>query len=684
MAIPAMPLNGAGVPDLLPWATTAAALDVVEPTGAEKNAGWATDQLPPHEWFNWYQKGYGKWIERLRTSALFYDSATGVAYNGYATDAGADVHATADLVWGSATLDYPGLVARASRVYFSKSKAAFRAGFSQTDRWDDAKRGSYSAAFGYETQASGDYSFAAGDSATASGDHAVALLGGQATGAYAIALGLATAAGLRAFASGGVGCSASGQDSVALGENAVTAVGAIAAFAGAGGTCLAQETVAIGNGSQCQVKDSVAIGTVADAQGDSAVAVGALAEAAENAVCVGRSGTATGQRSVAVGYIAQALGLSSVAMGDDAQATAAYATAIGILSRATVGDATAVGSQAQATATGATAMGRQTIASGDYSLALGGGDLAGTHGAEAAAADSVALGRGASTAAGGTGGAAIGKGSSIGVTGVEALAGSGGYANGTRATAIGKGSASGEESLAQGEGTDASGAGARAWGQATGIATLITASGEGSEAGGSTEGSNTSLDEVTASAVATRAFGKGCLADQRYAEATGYMAYGRMRGLKAQSGAPLGGATSFLTTKRGEAQTGTMDAKVISRSDTAEVLDPSGTTAAAETLTVRDDYAVRVEGGFVAYSDGGVVESGSIKLVAKQAGGGGGALTLPVNAIAFDTANPNGWTVAATVIGTNGIAVTVTGHAAAGNINWEAWFRITEVRKADV
>ena len=67
-----------------------------------------------------------------------------------------------------------------------------------------------------------------------------------------------------------------------------------------------------------------------------------------------------------------------------------------------------------------------------------------------------------------------------------------------------------------------------------------------------------------------------------------------------------------------------------------------------------------------------------LMVVAKQ---GGGALTLPVNVITFDTANPNAWTVVATVIGTNGIALTVTGSAAVAKIHWECWLRITEVRK---
>lgn len=682
MAIPAMPLNGAGVPDLVPWATGAAPADVVEPTVGEKAAGWATNQLPPHEYFNWYQKAYGAWVARIRTSALFYDSATGVVYNAYKTDAGADVHATADYVLGSFQLDTTALAAHAARVGFDKSKSAFRAGYALTNRWDDANRGSYSAAFGYESKASGDYSFAAGDSSTASGSHATAMCGGQATGGYATALGLATASGLRSLAAGDGTCVASGIDSVAIGESSsATATNALAMQ---GGAAQAQDALAIGNGAQAQVTQSVAIGEVAKATGQSGTAVGTLSEAAESATSIGRSTTATGLRSTAVGFAATANADDATAVGRLSEASAVYAAAFGYAAQAQAGKATALGAEAHATMAGSFAGGAQAIASGAYATALGGGDNAGVHAAEAAADDSVALGRGASTTAGGTGGAAVGKNSAIGALGVNGFAASGGTANGTNATAVGRGTASGQESMARGTGVSATQRGASAWGRGGTGTDVIEASGEGSEACGTTEASGKTLDAVKATAIGTRAHGKGLTADAAYAAAHGYMAYARLRGYRAQSGAPLGGATTVLTTKQGEAQTGVLDAKVISRSDTGEVLDPEGLTTATETLNLRDDYAGRIEGGFVAYSDGGVVESGNILLVAKQAGGGGGALTLPVNTIAFDTANPNAWTVVATVVGTNGIAITVTGHAAAGNINWECWLRLTETRKADV
>ncbi len=674
MSIAAMPVNGAGVPDLVPWATGAPGFDIAEPTVGEKAAGWANNQLPPHEYFNWYQRAYGKWAARIRDASMFYDSATGVVYNAWLSDAGADVHATADFAFGSANLDTTTLAAHASRVTFDKSKGAFRAGYALTDRWDNANRGSYSAAFGSESKASGDYSFAAGDSTTASGSHSTALCGGQASGAYATALGLATASGLRSFAIGDGTCAASGTDSTAIGESSVAS--AINALAMQGGSALAQDAISIGNGSQAQVTQSVAIGEVAIASGQSGTAVGTLSSAAESGTSVGRSSTA-GFCASALGFASSAAGDHSTSIGELTDAPSVYATALGYAAHAQAGKATAVGAEAHATALGSLAGGAQAIASGAYATALGGGDNAGVHAAEAAADDSVALGRGATTIAGGTGGAAVGKDSSIGAAGVKGFAASGGTSNGTNATALGNGVATGQESEARGTGTAASGRGSRAGGRG-GFAGDITASGEGAEASGTTEASGIAPDAVLASGIGSRAHGKGATASQPYSAARGYMSYGRLRGLHAQSGAPLGGNTTIMTTVQGEAQTGVLDAKVISLDNAAQILDPAGTAAATQTVSALNDTAARIEGGFIAYSATGVVESGKILIVAKQ---GGGALTLPVHVITFDTANPNAWTVVATVIGTNGIALTVTGSAAVAKIHWECWLRITEVRK---
>jgi hypothetical protein len=156
------------------------------------------------------------------------------------------------------------------------------------------------------------------------------------------------------------------------------------------------------------------------------------------------------------------------------------------------------------------------------------------------------------------------------------------------------------------------------------------------------------------------------------------MSYGRMRGLQAQSGAPLGGATVFGSTVRGEAQTGLMDCKVVSSGNTAKVLDPAGTNAVGSTLSLVNGTAAYIQGAVLAFGSAGGVESWTIELVAKQ---DAGAISLTLNTINVRTANLNGWTVVASTSGTNSIVLTVTGHGAAGTIHWECWLRVTEVRK---
>ena len=94
--------------------------------------------------------------------------------------------ATDDFVFGSFELDDDGAV-HDSRFLFDKSKAAFRAG-TESDEWDEARRGEFSTAFGRNTVANGSASFAAGngiadadfsialgDSVTAQADNAVVI-----------------------------------------------------------------------------------------------------------------------------------------------------------------------------------------------------------------------------------------------------------------------------------------------------------------------------------------------------------------------------------------------------------------------------------------------------------------------------------------------------------------------------
>ncbi len=75
---------------------------------------------------------------------------------------------TDDFVFGSLDLDdNNGIATDNSRLYFDKSKGAFRAGSVDNAQWNTANSGNQSAAFGSNTQASGNGSFAAGIGTTA-------------------------------------------------------------------------------------------------------------------------------------------------------------------------------------------------------------------------------------------------------------------------------------------------------------------------------------------------------------------------------------------------------------------------------------------------------------------------------------------------------------------------------------
>lgn len=128
-------------------------------------------------------------------------------------------HDSYDFVFGSVQLDEDGEADHNNRMFFDKSKSAFRAGLSASNSWDEANVGLYSAAFGAGSIASGAMSFATGNVPEASGSYSVAF--GYAT----------TASGQSSFASG--------ESSTASGDNS-TAIGLYAEASGTGAVALAQ------------------------------------------------------------------------------------------------------------------------------------------------------------------------------------------------------------------------------------------------------------------------------------------------------------------------------------------------------------------------------------------------------------------------------------------------------------
>ena len=80
-----------------------------------------------------------------------------------------------DFVFGSTQLDDDGIGVHERRMFFDKSKGAFRAGFSNLGNWNDVNIGEFSAAFGRDTKASGNWSTAFGRDTEASGNWSIAM-----------------------------------------------------------------------------------------------------------------------------------------------------------------------------------------------------------------------------------------------------------------------------------------------------------------------------------------------------------------------------------------------------------------------------------------------------------------------------------------------------------------------------
>jgi hypothetical protein len=195
-------------------------------------------------------------------------------------------YATDDFVFGSPQLADNGNTSNNSRMFFDKSKGAFRAGIQTGTGWNDSNVGFNSVAFG----------------------------GGRASGVRAAAFGECDATGDNSFSAGG--------NSVSSGLSAIS----------------------LGYGSLASGDYSVALGGSAGASGASSVAIGIYTNAsASGAFALGENANASAQSSVAIGYFAAASGSRSVAIGSLANASGQYAFATGIHTHATAFGATSMG-----------------------------------------------------------------------------------------------------------------------------------------------------------------------------------------------------------------------------------------------------------------------------------------------------------------------------------------------------
>ncbi|MCP4047304.1 MAG: hypothetical protein GY732_15110, partial [Gammaproteobacteria bacterium] len=127
-------------------------------------------------------------------------------------------YALDDFVFGSPQFDYDGYYDHDSRMFFDKSKGAFRVGRANGTNWDTDSLGINSVAFGYNTKATGDYSTAMGRLTKATGYSSTAM--GQytdATGSNSTAMGYSTFATGNHTTAMGYTTHATGNYSTAMG-----------------------------------------------------------------------------------------------------------------------------------------------------------------------------------------------------------------------------------------------------------------------------------------------------------------------------------------------------------------------------------------------------------------------------------------------------------------------------------
>ncbi len=155
--------------------------------------------------------------------AIHAGSAIFENYSGVVRNTG--THATDDFVFGSAQLANATGTADDARLFFDKSKGAFRAGRVEGTQWNDANVGLYSFAAGFDTIARGNLATVGGGFLnTASSDYTT-ISGGSAntaSGDYATVAGgyMNTASNISATVTGGDGNTAAGEYSLAAGRRA--------------------------------------------------------------------------------------------------------------------------------------------------------------------------------------------------------------------------------------------------------------------------------------------------------------------------------------------------------------------------------------------------------------------------------------------------------------------------------
>lgn len=176
---------------------------------------------------------------------------------------------TDDFLFGSSTMADDGNGFHDKRMFFDKSKGAFRAGEAISTQWDDTNIGFNSIALGYNTLAQGNFSTALGLGTTASGAASTAMGNSTtASGNYSSAMGSMTIASGEYSNAMGQSTTSSGSHSTAIGRE-TTALSGYEVAIGAYNTAYSPASTTswnaddrifvIGNGTSTAIKSDALI-----------------------------------------------------------------------------------------------------------------------------------------------------------------------------------------------------------------------------------------------------------------------------------------------------------------------------------------------------------------------------------------------------------------------------------------
>ncbi|MGH1404828.1 MAG: tail fiber domain-containing protein [Alphaproteobacteria bacterium] len=304
---------------------------------------------------------------------------------------GTVAYATDDFVFGSSQLADTGDANHDHRMFFDKSKGAFRAGRATGTEWDDANVGNYSAAFGTNTIASGENAFAVGGSASAANDNAIAFgSGASASAAHAFAIGDMQVSnhsfGVALGFSAGTQPNVSGANSIGLfmGDQSGQTLSSANTMALMGGDIVVGSTQLddTGTGNEDNrmffdtSKGAFRAGVVTGTEWDDSN-VGA------ESVAFGRNAEAIGDNTFAAGTHVAAVGNESFAFGNSSYAQSFATIAFGLGNSVSGSRSVSIGDSSDVSGTNSMAFGlgqdagTTPIVSGDNSLGIFMGDQSG-------------------------------------------------------------------------------------------------------------------------------------------------------------------------------------------------------------------------------------------------------------------------------------------------------------------